>query len=49
MEYSKSKSFKEARAYVHSLNIKTTDEWRDYHGSKKRPHDIPSDPSSVYL
>lgn len=49
MENSKFKSFKEARAYVHSLNIKSTEEWRAYRKSKKRPADIPSDPRSVYF
>jgi hypothetical protein len=49
MKETKFKSFKEAIAYVHSLNIKTTDEWRDFRRSKKRPYDIPSDPRSVYF
>lgn len=49
MKESKFKSFKEARAYVRSLNIKSTSEWREYRKSDKRPDDIPSDPRSVYF
>lgn len=42
------RSFKEARLFVHSLDLKKQKEWREYIKSGKKPHDIPSDPHDVY-
>ena len=41
-------SFDEARKYVHSLKLKSTNEWRQYCKSDKRPMNIPSKPTDVY-
>ena len=43
------RSFKEARAYVHKLNIKSREEWLLYCRNKldefdEKPQDIPTDP-----
>src|SRR6266516_1270518 len=40
--------FSQARAFVHTLRLKSVDEWRDYCKSGKRPLDIPSNPNQVY-
>jgi hypothetical protein len=40
--------FKEARAFVRGLRLRSSNEWRDYCRSGKRPHDIPSNPDKVY-
>ena len=40
--------YKEARKFMHTLNMKSFDEWRDYLAKGKVPHDIPSSPASVY-
>ena len=42
------RSFKEARAFARSLGLKSSDEWRVYCKSKKRPDDIPSHPDGRY-
>ena len=42
------RSFKEARAFVHSLGLKSRTEWRAYCKSGKKPDDIPADPHSTY-
>jgi hypothetical protein len=42
------RSFKKARAYVHSLHLKSFRQWGDYCRSGKKPNDIPADPYSVY-
>ena len=34
-----------ARAFVHSLGLKSRAEWSDYCRSSKKPTDIPADPS----
>jgi Phage-integrase repeat unit len=44
----KFRSFKEARAFVHHLGLKSEEEWRDYLRSGKKPADIPSNPRSAY-
>jgi hypothetical protein len=44
----KHRSFKQARIFVHSLNLKSVDEWRDYCKSGKKPPDIPVSARSVY-
>jgi hypothetical protein len=38
------KSFKEARAYVHGLGLKSETQWREYRSSDRKPADIPSKP-----
>ncbi len=42
------RSFEEARAYVHSLELKGLLEWKAYCRSGQRPGDIPSNPNTVY-
>jgi len=41
-------SFLEARQFVHSLNIKSNSEWRNYCKSGKKPDDIPTTPARTY-
>src|SRR3989442_936892 len=36
--------FPEARAFVHTLNLKSSNEWRDYCKSGQKPPDIPTMP-----
>ncbi|HXC44364.1 MAG TPA: hypothetical protein VNY51_12685 [Candidatus Dormibacteraeota bacterium] len=40
--------FSEARAFVHTLNLDSQDEWRAYCTSGKRPEDIPANPNLAY-
>jgi hypothetical protein len=40
--------FKDARAFVRRLGLKSGDEWRDYCNSGKKPADIPNTPNNVY-
>jgi hypothetical protein len=40
--------FKKARAFVRRLGLKSSDEWRDYYKSGKKPLDIPAAPSRTY-
>jgi hypothetical protein len=42
------RSFQEARAYVRTLGLKSSTEWNKYSKSGERPHDIPSNPHTVY-
>jgi len=42
------KSFKEARDFVHNLNLINSEEWRDYCKSGKKPEDIPASPEKTY-
>ena len=42
------RSFNEARAYVHKLQLKNHHEWRAYCKSGKKPYDIPTSPESKY-
>ena len=42
------RSFFQARAFVHALGLKSTDEWLAYCKSGEKPLDIPSNPSAVY-
>jgi len=42
------KSFKEAKKFVQSLNLKSRTEWYKYCNSGKKPNDIPANPSKVY-
>lgn len=44
----KYKPFAEARKFVHSLQLKTSDEWRKYCKSGKKPEFIPANPASRY-
>jgi hypothetical protein len=41
-------SFREARAVVRKLKLKTVFEWRKYCESGKKPNDIPANPDNVY-
>src|SRR5262249_22816422 len=41
-------NFEDARAFVHSLCLKTEHEWRAYCGSGNKPADIPAKPSVTY-
>ncbi|XRB12737.1 hypothetical protein RI054_05g25730 [Pseudoscourfieldia marina] len=42
------RSFEEARAYVHTLGLKSQKEWDAWSASGARPHDIPSNPDTYY-
>jgi formylglycine-generating enzyme required for sulfatase activity len=42
------RSFEEAREFVRSLGLKSTQEWQDYCKSGNKPDDIPSNPGVVY-
>jgi superfamily II DNA or RNA helicase len=42
------RSFKEARAFVHTLGLKSGDEWKKYCQSDEKPKDIPNAPFIVY-
>ncbi|MBK8502162.1 MAG: hypothetical protein IPL46_08120 [Saprospiraceae bacterium] len=42
------RSFKEARAFVHSLGLKNSSDWFRYCKSGENPGDIPADPRKVY-
>ena len=44
----KYRSFEDAREYVHKLNIKSSEEWRNYIKSGKKPDDIPSNANNTY-
>jgi len=40
--------FLQARAYVHKLQLKNTQEWNDWIKSGEKPNDIPSNPNLIY-
>ncbi len=42
------RSFKEARAFVRSLNLKNIEQWKQFCKSEKKPEDIPSYPNQTY-
>ena len=42
------RSFEDARAYVHTLGLKSYREWNAWGKSGARPHDIPSHPHATY-
>jgi hypothetical protein len=42
------KSFEDARAYVHTLKLKTQTEWKEFAKSKARPLDIPTNPQIAF-
>ena len=42
------RSFKEAREFVRSLNLKGVNEWREYCKSGNKPDDIPAAPWVTY-
>jgi Helicase conserved C-terminal domain/Type III restriction enzyme, res subunit len=44
----KFRSFREARAFVHTLNIKSSAAWVEFSASGERPSDIPSNPQVTY-
>lgn len=40
--------FLQARAYVHKLQLKNTQEWNDWIKNGEKPNDIPSNPNLIY-
>ncbi|XRB11443.1 hypothetical protein RI054_02g12760 [Pseudoscourfieldia marina] len=42
------RSFEDARAYVHTLGLKSQKEWNAWRKSGARPHDIPAGPQTMY-
>jgi len=42
------RKFDEARAFVHSLGLKSRADWFSYCKSGRRPEDIPSNPQNTY-
>lgn len=44
----KFRSFKDARKFVHSLGLKSRNEWNEYCKSGKKPNDIPQSPEKTY-
>jgi hypothetical protein len=40
--------FKDAREFVHTLGLKSREEWKKYYKSGKMSADIPLGPESVY-
>jgi superfamily II DNA or RNA helicase len=42
------KPFDLAKLFVHSLNLKTLNEWKEFCKSGKKPEDIPSNPNRTY-
>jgi superfamily II DNA or RNA helicase len=42
------KSFDEARKFIHSLGLKSYEQWIEYRKSRRKPLDIPGDPYKVY-
>ena len=42
------RSFEEARAYVHTLSLKSQEEWHGWSASRARPYDIPGNPQKYY-
>ena len=46
--YSKYKTFEEAREFVHTLELKTQKQWKEFIKSGEKPNYIPSTPNKVY-
>ena len=44
----KFRPFREARAFVHTLQLKSFEEWRNWASSGERPIDIPNAPETIY-
>jgi len=42
------RSYKDAKKFVHSLNLKSKNEWAEYTKSKNKPKDIPTSARTVY-
>ena len=42
------KSYEEAKKFVHGLELKSRDEWRDYHKNNQLPYGIPTTPERTY-
>jgi superfamily II DNA or RNA helicase len=42
------RTFEDARSFVHSLNLRSYTEWRNYCRSGEKPPDIPASPSYLY-
>ena len=41
-------SFEEAKMFIHGLNLKNQNEWREYCKSNNKPNRIPANPNTVY-
>lgn len=41
--------FNEGRDYVHTLNLKSVNEWKEYCRSGSRPYDLPANPAKTYF
>ncbi|RJP78608.1 MAG: hypothetical protein C4522_12595 [Desulfobacteraceae bacterium] len=42
------RDFEEAKKFVHSLNIKSQKQWKDYCKKDNKPYDIPTNPNRTY-
>jgi len=42
------KNYEEAKKFVHGLELKSRDEWRDYHKNNELPYGIPTSPARTY-
>ena len=42
------KSYEEAKKFIHTLNLRSRDEWREYYKNNKLPHGIPTTPERIY-
>ncbi|MFH2066497.1 MAG: DEAD/DEAH box helicase family protein [Pseudomonadota bacterium] len=42
------RDFEEAKKFVHSLNIKSQKQWKDYCKKDNKPNDIPTNPNRTY-
>lgn len=42
------RQFEEARAFVHQLGVHSSEQWRQYCKSGKKPTDIPTNPPAIY-
>ena len=47
-QFLKYKSYKEAKSFVHVLNLKSNKEWREFNKSMKKPINIPANPDRTY-
>jgi Integrase repeat unit len=47
-QYRNYRSFEEAKKFVHSLGLRTQEQWQQYCKSGNKPEDIPSNPHSTY-
>lgn len=42
------KSYEESKKFIHTLNLKSRNEWREYYKNNKLPHGIPTTPERIY-